>query len=122
MAARGALPRGLLAQDLERGSLYDLLADRYDTHIAWTRESLEPSLLRTREAGLLQRPRRAPVLLIEGVAFDEADLPVEFGRTYVRGDRTRYFVERTVRAGSVAHDHAAAPAAGRGQEAGTGVG
>ena len=41
---------GLLASDLEHGSLYDLLGDRYDTRIVRAREALEPVLLHTREA------------------------------------------------------------------------
>ena len=44
---------GLLASDLEHGSLYDLLTERYDTPVARARESLEPVLLRAREARLL---------------------------------------------------------------------
>ena len=33
---------GLLASDLEHGSLYELLNERYDTEIATARETLEP--------------------------------------------------------------------------------
>jgi GntR family transcriptional regulator len=87
---------GLLASDLEHGSLYGLLAERYETRVVRTRETLEPVLLRAREARLLGRPPRTPALLLEGVAFAQDDMPVELGRTYVRGDRTRYYVEREV--------------------------
>ncbi len=87
---------GLLASDLEGGSLYDLLADRYGTRVAKARELLEPILLPAREARLLGRRRGAPALLIEGIAATADGTPVEFGRTYVRGDRTRYYVERVV--------------------------
>jgi GntR family transcriptional regulator len=87
---------GLLASDLEQGSLYELLADRYGTHVVRAREALEPVLLRAREARLLDQRRGAPALLIEAVAFDAADGPVEFGRTFVRGDRSRYYVDRAV--------------------------
>jgi len=87
---------GLLASDLEHGSLYDLLADRYGTRIVRARESLEPILLHTREAGLLNQPARTPALLIEGTAFTAEGEPVEFARSYVRGDRTRYYIERIV--------------------------
>jgi len=87
---------GLLASDLERGSLYDLLSDRYGTRVAKARELLEPILLPAREARLLGRKRGAPALLIEGIAATADGTPVEFGRTYVRGDRTRYYVERVV--------------------------
>jgi GntR family transcriptional regulator len=87
---------GLLAADLEHNSLYDVLTERYGTRIARARESLEPVLLRTREAGLLDQPARTPALVIEGVAFDEDGTPIEYARTFVRGDRTRYYVERVV--------------------------
>ena len=40
--------------------------------------------------------RARPALLIEGIASTADGRPVEFGRTYVRGDRTRYYVERVV--------------------------
>lgn len=87
---------GLLASDLEGGSLYDLLTDRYGTRVAKARELLEPILLPAREARLLGRKRGAPALLIEGIAATADGTPVEFGRTFVRGDRTRYYVERVV--------------------------
>ncbi|HWH24784.1 MAG TPA: GntR family transcriptional regulator [Candidatus Limnocylindria bacterium] len=87
---------GLLEADLERNSLYDLLGDRYHAPVAFVREALEPVLLRTREARLLEQTPRAPALLVEGIAFTSAGTPVELGRTYVRGDRTRYYVERNV--------------------------
>jgi GntR family transcriptional regulator len=87
---------GLLASDLEQGSLYRLLEDRYQTRITRTRETLEPVLLPAREARLLQQPRGAAALLIHGVSYAEDGVPVEYSRTFVRGDRTRYYVERTV--------------------------
>ena len=87
---------GLLASDLEHGSLYGLLTERYQTSVARAREALEPVLLPAREARLLGLRPRSLGLLVEGTAFSRDGTPVEFGRTYVRGDRTRYFVERVV--------------------------
>ncbi len=87
---------GLLASDLEHGSLYDLLTQRYGARIVRAREALEPVLLHAREARLLGRPARSPALLIEGIAFSSDGQPVEFSRSYVRGDRTRYYIERIV--------------------------
>lgn len=105
---------GLLATDLEHESLYELLTERYGTHIDRTRETLEPVLLRAREARLLGRPPRTPALLVEGIAFTAAGIPVEFGRTYVRGDRTRYYVERVVvRVGARPTDRQPAPSGAR---------
>jgi GntR family transcriptional regulator len=87
---------GLLASDLEHGSLYDLLTERYGVRVARAREFMEPVLLRAREARLLDRKPGTPALLIEGIASTAEGVPVELGRTYVRGDRTRYYVERVV--------------------------
>jgi GntR family transcriptional regulator, N-acetylglucosamine utilization regulator len=104
---------GLLATDLEHGSLYELLDSRYDTQIATARETLEPVLLKAREARLLHQPARAAALLVEGVAFSRSGVPVEFSRTYVRGDRTRYYVERVVvREGARAGDREVSAVAG----------
>ena len=92
---------GLLASDLEHNSLYDVLTERYQTPIVRAREALEPVLLPAREARLLGARARGLALLVEGIAFTRGDVPVEFGRTYVRGDRTRYYVERIhVRSGA----------------------
>jgi GntR family transcriptional regulator len=87
---------GLLASDLEHNSLYDLLVERYGTRIVRAREALEPVLLRTREAQLLDQAPGRPALLVEGIAYATDGRPIEFARSYVRGDRTRYFVERVV--------------------------
>lgn len=87
---------GLLASDLERGSLYDVLTERYDTQVVRAREALEPISLPAREAQLLGVEPHRPALLIEGLAFDRSGRPVELARSYVRGDRTRYYVERVV--------------------------
>jgi GntR family transcriptional regulator len=87
---------GLLEHDLERNSLYDVLADRFGSHVARAREAIEPVLVGSREAGLLGLKPRTPALLVEGTAYDQAGAPVEFARSYVRSDRTRYYLERTV--------------------------
>jgi GntR family transcriptional regulator len=87
---------GLLSLDLEHASLYDLLAIRYGTEIARAREWLTPILPPRRVAELLELDRHHPALLIEGIAFDADDKPVEYGRSYVRGDRSRYAIERSV--------------------------
>jgi len=65
--------------------------------VSRTRETFEPVLLRTREAGLLGVKPRTPALLVDGVSFSDEGIPVEFSRTFVRGDKTRYYVERNVR-------------------------
>ena len=87
---------GLIGFDLEHNSLYDLLADRFGVRVVRSREAIEPAVLRTREARLLGLRPRTPALLVEGISYDAAGMPVEVARSYVAGDRTRYFIERTV--------------------------
>lgn len=87
---------GLLASDLEHNSLYQLLTERYGTRVVRAREAIEPVLLRGREAKLLDQPSGRPALLVEGIAFAADGTAIEFARSFVRGDRTRYYVERLV--------------------------
>jgi GntR family transcriptional regulator len=104
---------GLLASDLEHNSLYDILTERYATPVVRAREALEPVLLPAREARLLGLGPRSLALLIEGIAYTADGTAVEFGRTYVRGDRTRYYVERIhVRSGASSDLHAVPALAG----------
>lgn len=87
----------LLDADLEHGSLYDFLAQRYDCHVERLRETLEPILLPSREARLLGQERGLPALLLEGTAFDQHGLPIEMSRTYVPGQRSKFLIESTGR-------------------------
>lgn len=87
----------LLAADLEHGSLYDFLAEHHDCHIERIRETLEPVLLPAREARLLGHERGLPALLLEGIAFDQDEFPVEVSRTYVPGQRSKFLIESTGR-------------------------
>jgi GntR family transcriptional regulator len=112
---------GLLSWDLEHASLYDVLTERYGIRIARAREALEPVLLRARQARLLGRSRRSPALLIEGTAYSSDGIPVEFSRSYVRSDRTRYYVERVVARASWEQDgdgHSVDPRLPRGNRSG----
>jgi GntR family transcriptional regulator len=87
---------GLLSVDLERQSLYDVLAERYGAMVVRAREAIEPVLLGAREAALLARRPRTPALIVEGIAYTAGGEPVELARTFVRSDRTRYYIERSV--------------------------
>jgi GntR family transcriptional regulator len=87
---------GLLAFDFERRSLYDILADRYDTPILRARESVEPVQMGRRDAQLLGVPTRSLALQIDGIAYAANGDAVETARSFVRGDRTRYYLERDV--------------------------
>ena len=86
---------GLLASDLEHGSLYELLATRYgDAASSAPARPSSPSCCGPARRACWTSAAATPALLIEGIAFAADDTPVEFGRTFVRGDRSRYYVER----------------------------
>ena len=84
---------GLLQSDMQRGSLYEAMADRYGVRLVRARETIEPVLPTAREARLLQQDRHRPALLLELIAFEATGAPVEYCRALVRGDRAKYYVE-----------------------------
>lgn len=84
---------GLLERDLESGSLYDILAANYGIELAWARETVEPALPSSREARQLDQDRRQPVLLLTLISYSDTEVPVEYCRSLVRGDRARYHLE-----------------------------
>jgi GntR family transcriptional regulator len=79
--------------DFSSVRLYDTLMTRYGCRPTRARETFEPILLTADEAALLDQRRGEPALRVERVAFDQDDLPIEFCRSTVRGDRYRYSVE-----------------------------
>jgi len=84
---------GLLDADLANQSLYGLLAARYGVTLVRAREAIEPILPTPREAELLGQDPSQPALLIELVAFSGDEVPIEYCRGVVRGDRARYHVD-----------------------------
>ena len=87
---------GLVERDFEHGSLYEALRVDFGVRIVRAREWIEPVLLSGREARLLGQEVGRPGLLIEGIADDHSGRPTEYGRSWVRGDGTRTYLERDV--------------------------
>ena len=84
---------GLETVDFSTVRLYDTLMNAYGCRPTRARETFEPILLTADEAALLDQRRGEPALRVERVAFDQDDVPIEFCRSTVRGDRYRYSVE-----------------------------
>jgi GntR family transcriptional regulator len=84
---------GLETVDFSQVRLYDTLLNRYGCRPTRARETFEPILLSAEEATLLDQRRGEPALRVERIAFDQDDVPIEFCRSTVRGDRYRYSVE-----------------------------
>jgi GntR family transcriptional regulator len=79
--------------DFSSVRLYDTLLDSYGCRPTRARETFSPVLLTADEAALLDQRRGEPALRVERIAFDQDDIPIEFCRSTVRGDRYRYSVE-----------------------------
>jgi GntR family transcriptional regulator len=84
----------LEAHDFAGRSLYDILREDYGCELESALESFEPVVTTPREAHLLGVPRHAPALLLRRVAFDSAGVPVEISNSLLRGDRSRFLLER----------------------------
>lgn len=69
------------------GSLHAILADHYGTKLQTGEESIETAPATPREAGPLRVDVGTPMLVVSRQNFDVSGTPVEFGRTWFRGDR-----------------------------------
>jgi GntR family transcriptional regulator len=83
---------GLLDYDLERHSIYRLM-ERYDARPVRATQSLEPVPARDQEAEALEVPAGSPLMLVERIAWDTQDRPVEYAKDIYRGDRSRFVAE-----------------------------
>jgi GntR family transcriptional regulator len=93
-----ALVPGLTAEDLERGSFYELLATRYGIVLGVGLQTTEPTVLSDEEARLLDAPVHSPAFLFERVTRDGEGQPIEYVRSLYRGDRYQLVTElRSVR-------------------------
>ncbi|MGB9182574.1 MAG: GntR family transcriptional regulator [Solirubrobacteraceae bacterium] len=69
------------------GSLHAMLASHYGTSLQTGEESIETAPATPREAGPLRVDVGTPMLVVSRQNFDSDGTPVEFGRTWFRGDR-----------------------------------
>ena len=69
------------------GSLHALLRDRYGIGIRAGDETIETAPATPREAGPLRVDVGTPMLVVSRQNFDSDCVPVDFGRTWFRGDR-----------------------------------
>jgi GntR family transcriptional regulator len=92
----GLLP-GLETADFTSRSLYDILREDYDRTVQAATESLEPVILSAHESTILEVPRHAPAMLIRRISTDQTGSIVEVSHLVLRGDRSRFLLERRVR-------------------------
>ncbi|HEV2592370.1 MAG TPA: GntR family transcriptional regulator [Gaiellaceae bacterium] len=90
---RQSLVPGLLADDLEENSFYDLLESKYGVEIVGGTQTVEPTVTNEEESGALGVPLHSPALLFERITRSAAGDIVEFTSSTYRGDRYRLVSE-----------------------------
>jgi GntR family transcriptional regulator len=78
---------GLERANLSKQSLYQLMRDKYGVRPAGARHTLEAVQATDYETELFGLPASMPMILLQGVTFDESDQPIEFFKAVYRGDR-----------------------------------
>ena len=86
---------GLLDLPLE-GSLYGLMRGRYEDVPVRAVERLEPVPARADEARVLAVAARAPLMLVERIAYGASGRVLELSRDLFRGDRIRVVWESEI--------------------------
>jgi len=78
-------------------SLFDTLAKVFDIQVSKTTESLEIVLADESISSYLKCPVNAPCFYIETVTEDQGGQIIEYSRSYFRGDKTNFVIERSYR-------------------------
>jgi GntR family transcriptional regulator len=82
----------LFEHDLSSNSLYQILREKYNIHIAGAKRCLEAVIANESESELLNISPGAPLMLIESTSYLEDGTAVEYFKARHRGDRTRFQV------------------------------
>jgi len=83
---------GLMSEYKEGDSLYELMTQKYESGPVRAHDVLETILINSFESEVLRVPVGSPAILIERVAYDQADTPVEFAKSVFRGDVSRFSI------------------------------
>lgn len=73
----------------ETKSLYALLSNKYGVKPVRASQTIELIRANEAESEYLNVPMREPLLLLEGIAYSDTGIPIEFARSVSRGDRIR---------------------------------
>lgn len=83
-----------IAREHAESSLYASLSDNFDVRIAKTTETIEIALADERTSKHLNCEVGMPCFYMETIAEDKKGNKVEFSRSYFRGDKTNFTIER----------------------------
>lgn len=84
---------GLVSEDLENCSLYEILEKKYNLKISNVTRVLESTIAGEYEAKLLKIDKGAPIQFFESIAYLENGTPIEYSLAKYRGDRNKFTFE-----------------------------
>lgn len=84
-----------ITKDQAEHSLFQTLSQVHDVHVAKTTEALEIALADEKVSHLLECPLGTPCFYIETVTEDASGRTIEYSRSYFRGDKTSFVIERS---------------------------
>jgi GntR family transcriptional regulator len=84
---------GLESADLVEHSLYTLLENEYQLTVHCASQTLEATAINNYEQKLFQLAPGTPMLLLEGVTYNEYDRPFEYFKAVYRGDRFKFVLK-----------------------------
>lgn len=77
-------------------SYYEVLEGHYGIRPSRTTQTLEAVSATIDEARHLSVPPGSPVLLIDGILYDQKDAPVDLTKSLYRADRYKFHIERRI--------------------------
>ncbi len=92
---RESLIPGIVADDLEQRSFYDLLQDQFGIEIVSGSQTIEPTVTNEEESDALGVPLHSPAFLFERTTRAADGQIVEYVRSIYRGDRYKLVTELT---------------------------
>lgn len=84
---------GLMGENLENLSLYNVLQDRFGVSFGTALQAIEPAQADANLARMLWVKEGSLLPLLERTTFTQQGEPVEFATSYYRADRYRFEVE-----------------------------
>jgi len=84
---------GLAQEDMANQSLYALLEQRCGLRLKRARQTLEATVANEYESQMFGVGAGMPMILLEGLTFDQHERPVEYFKAVYRGDRFKFAFE-----------------------------
>lgn len=83
----------LMKESVDNMPIYDVLEYKYNLKILKVRETLEPIVINEDEARLMGCKVGIPSFLVERISYNLEEIPIEFRKSIIRGDRFKFTTE-----------------------------